>query len=209
MEGKSIRYGTGFTGKLSTVIRGIRPLSSFGRALSRYPLKPKKGPMTTLTMRKATKTKIFPDVAQAAGCLVMIIALTVAATTAQSGEAKADAKSENKLVGTWKMISAKYGGEEFKFDPGLTTVKHVTPTQFMWASYDKDGKVTRTAGGSYTMKGATYEEMPEYGTGEDFDIIKGKSQTFKWKVEGNKWYHNGRLSNGLTIEEVWERVEKK
>jgi len=24
-----------------------------------------------------------------------------------------------------------------------------------------------------------------------------------------KWYHNGTRSNGLTIEEVWERVEKK
>ena len=56
-----------------------------------------------------------------------------------------------------------------------------------------------------------------YGSGENlnlsvsfpFDIIKDKAQTFKWKVEGNKWHHNGKLSNGLTIEEVWERVEKK
>jgi hypothetical protein len=144
-----------------------------------------------------------------ANTLLVIVALTLATTSAQSAEPKADAKSENKLVGTWKMVSAKYGGEEFKFDPGLTTAKHVTPTQFMWASYDKDGKITRSAGGSYTMKGDAYEEMPEYGTGEDFDVIKGKSQAFKWKVEGNKWHHNGKLSNGLTIEEVWERVEKK
>ena len=165
--------------------------------------------MTTLVKSKATKAKTTIGMAQVAASLVIIIALTVAAATAQSGEAKADAKPENKLVGTWKMVSAKYGGEEFKFDAGITTIKHVTPAQFMWASYDKDGKVTRTAGGSYTMKGDSYEEMPEYGTGEDFDVIKGKTQTFKWKVEGNKWHHNGKLSNGLTIEEVWERVEKK
>ena len=80
---------------------------------------------------------------------------------------------------------------------------------FMWASYDKDGKVTRAAGGDYTLKGEVYEETPEYGISSDFDLIKGKAQTFKRKVEGNKWYHNGKLSNGLTIEEVWERVEKK
>jgi hypothetical protein len=165
--------------------------------------------MTTLAKSKATEPRVLTVGARAAGCLAITIALTVAAATAQSGEAKADAKSENKLVGTWKMISAKYGGEEFKFGEGLTTVKHVTPTQFMWATYDKDGKVTRTAGGSYTMKGDAYEEMPEYGIGDDFDVIKGKAQTFKWKVEGNKWHHNGKLSNGLTIEEVWERVEKK
>ncbi len=85
-------------------------------------------------------------------------------------------------------------------------VKHVTATQFMWATYDKDGKVTRAAGGDYTLKGEVYEETPEYGISSDFDEIKGKAQTFKWKVEGNKWHHNGKLSNGLSIEEVWGRV---
>jgi hypothetical protein len=139
----------------------------------------------------------------------MIMAFAITGVTARSDEPKGDAKSENKLVGTWKMVSAKYGGQEHKFEEGFTTVKHVTPTQFMWASYDKDGTVTRAAGGLYTLKGEVYEETPEYGISGDFDLIKGKAQTFKWKVEGNKWYHNGKLSNGLTIEEVWERVEKK
>jgi hypothetical protein len=79
----------------------------------------------------------------------------------------------------------------------------------MGASYDKDRKVTRAAGGGYTLKGEVYEETPEYGIGPDFELIKGKPQTFKWKVEGNKWYHNGKLSNGFIIDEVWERVERK
>ena len=72
-----------------------------------------------------------------------------------------------------------------------------------------DGIVTRAAGGGYTVKGATYEEMPEYGFSSDFDVVKGKAQTFACRVEGNKWYSKGTLSNGLTIEEVWERVEPK
>jgi hypothetical protein len=142
-------------------------------------------------------------------CLAVVVALTVAAATAWADEPKGAGKSDNKLVGTWKLVSAKYGGEDFKFPEGTTMVKHVTPTQFMWATYDKDGTVTRAAGGSYTLKGETYEETPEYGIGSDFDVIKGKPQTFTWKVEGNKWHHNGKLSTGTTIEEVWERVEKK
>ena len=60
-------------------------------------------------------------------------------------------------------MTAKYGGKEHKFPEGTTTLKHVTPTQFMWASYDKDGKVWRTAGGGYTIQGTVYEETPEYG----------------------------------------------
>ena len=163
--------------------------------------------MTTMI----TRTAIPKTIAEAlkAACLVLLFALAVSAPTARAAEAKADAKSGNQLVGTWKLVSAKYGGEEFKFEEGITTLKHVTTSQFMWASYDKDGKLTRAAGGGYTLKGDVYEETPEYGFSSDFEGIKGKPQTFTWKVEGNKWYHTGKLSSGLTIDEVWERVEKK
>lgn len=143
-------------------------------------------------------------------CFAITMVLAVSAVTGWMGEPKADtAPASHKLIGTWKLISAKYGGQESEISNQSTTLKHVTPTQFMWASYDKDGTVARAAGGSYTITGEVYEETPEYGLSSDFELIKGKAQTFKWKVEGNKWYHNGKLSNGLTIEEVWERVEKK
>jgi len=140
---------------------------------------------------------------------VVVVSLAATAATGRADDPKAGAQPENKLVGTWKLVSAKWGGREAKLPAGDTTLKHVTPTQFMWATYDKDGKVTRAAGGGYTLKGETYEETPEYGVGNDFNVVKGKAQTFTWRVEENKWHHTGKLSNGLTIEEVWERVGKK
>ena len=141
--------------------------------------------------------------------LAMIITLVVTAVPGQADQTEGGLKSDNPLVGTWKLVSAKYGGSDFTFPEGTTTVKHVTPTQFMWATYDGEGTVSRAAGGRYTLKGETYEETPEYGISADFDVVKGKPQTFKWKVKGNKWYHDGKLSNGQTIEEVWERVERR
>jgi hypothetical protein len=45
--------------------------------------------------------------------------------------------------------------------------------------------------------------------GTVFERIKGKTLAFKCRVEGNKWYHTGRSPNGTTVEEVWERIEKK
>jgi hypothetical protein len=140
---------------------------------------------------------------------LLIVVAYASALLSQVQAQTAEAKTDNKLLGTWKMVSAKYGGQEFKFPEGTTTLKHVTSNQFIWVGHDEDGKITRAAGGSYTIKGDTYEEVPQYGLSEDFDVIKGKPQIFKWKVEGNKWLHNGKLSNGLTIEEVWERVVKK
>jgi hypothetical protein len=144
----------------------------------------------------------------------LIIALALlAGFSVKSGPARSDEPKKPQpqaaLVGTWKLVSAKYGEREFKFPEGTSMVKHITPTHFMWATHDAEGKVWRTAGGPYTLKGEEYVETPEYGISQDFDIIKGKAQTFKCKVDGNKWHHNGQLSNGLTIEEIWERVEKK
>ena len=141
----------------------------------------------------------------ASRCVTVGVALAVATAAARAGDPKAD----NQVVGTWKMVSAKYDGQEFQLAEGSAHIKHVTPTQFMWATYDKDGTVTRAAGGAYTLDGENYVETPEYGLGDDFKLIKGKAQSFKWKVDGDKWYHNGKLSNGLEIEEVWQRVDKK
>jgi hypothetical protein len=133
----------------------------------------------------------------------------LASTRGAADEPKDKADLQAKLVGTWRLVSANYGGRDFKFPEGTTHIKHITPTQFMWATYDKSGTVSRAAGGTYTLKGDVYEETPEYGLSGDFDLIKGKLQSFKCKVDGNKWYHDGKLSNDLTIQEVWERQKKE
>jgi hypothetical protein len=150
-----------------------------------------------------------PMATMASRCLAVIMAVAVTAAAARADEPKQGAAADNKLVGTWKCVSAKYGGREVNRPDGYTQLKHVTPTQFMWAFYDGEGKVSAALGGSYTLKGNEYVEMPEYGVGSVLDQLKGKPQVFTWKIEGNKWYHAGKLSSGLTIEEVWERVEKK
>ena len=140
---------------------------------------------------------------------VVAAAVLIVGTRSIADEPKGDPKADNKLVGTWKLVSAKYNGKESNLPETMTTLKHITPTQMMWLSYDNDGKVTRAAGGSYTLKGDEFTDTPEYGVGASFDTVKGKTHTFKCKVEGNKWYHTGKLASGLEIEEVWERLEKK
>src|SRR5438105_12936851 len=132
-----------------------------------------------------------------------VVAVALLAAPVRTAEPAAAAKADNKLVGTWKVISAKYGGQEAKRPDGYTHRKAVTPTQFMWAIHDGEGKVAAVLGGSYTLKGDEYIETPEYGMGDVLEQLKGKPQKFTWKVEGNKWYHTGKLSSGLTIEEVW------
>ena len=129
------------------------------------------------------------------------------ARPAEQGNKDAD---ESKLIGTWKLVSAKYGNREIDVSKLGTTVKHITPTSFVWVGYDSETKVvSRMAGGTYTLKGDQYEETPQYGLGGDFEIIRDKPQSFSFQVDGAKWRHSGALSNGLKIEEVWERCKKE
>lgn len=143
--------------------------------------------------------------------LVAVAAFTtfISGRSTAAGPKKPEASAENKLVGTWKMVKAKFGGKEFKIPEGTMQLKHITPTQYMFVDIDKDGNVLDARGGPYTLKGEKFESTPEYGVSEAFKTLKGKPQSFECKVDGNKWYHKGTLTNGLTIEEVWERVEPK
>ena len=134
---------------------------------------------------------------------------TGAGRVPQAAAQPKDKAAANKLVGTWKLISAKYGGEESALPKDSTTLKHMTPTHYMWVSYNNDGEIFHTGGGPYTFDGTTLKSTPEFGLGADFDAIKGKMQMYQCKIEGNRWHQSGTLSNGTSLEEVWERVEAK
>jgi hypothetical protein len=116
---------------------------------------------------------------------------------------------KDRLVGTWKLTTAEYRGQDFPFPEAFTTMKIVTPTRYVLVIYGKDGSVARASGGTFELVGDTCEETPEFSTTEGFDALKGKPQTFKCKVEGDKWLHDGTLTSGMTVEEVWERAGTK
>lgn len=141
-----------------------------------------------------------------AAALFVGMACAYSVSVGKEEDAKADI---SQLIGTWKLVSAKYGGQEASFPVGMTMLKHVTPEQFIWVRYDAKGQVLAAAGGTHEIKGESYAELPQYGLGTDFDSVKGQSHPFTWKVDGRKWHHQGKLAGGLTIDEVWERVEKQ
>jgi hypothetical protein len=135
---------------------------------------------------------------------VLAIAIT---PPGRADDTKAGLPAKDALLGTWILTSAKYNGKDFAFPEGFTTLKVVTPGRYVLVIYHKDGSVARASGGTYKIYGDTYQETPEFSTSEGFDTIRGKPQTFKWRLEGDKWHHGGTLSSGITVEEVWERAK--
>ena len=110
------------------------------------------------------------------------------------------------LIGTWRMVSAKYGGSESELPTQLTVLKHLTPTHMTWMRAVPDsGEVVAMACGKWKLDGDQYSEVPEFGMGGDFATVKGGTHVFTCKIVGDRWHHTGKLATGLTIEEVWER----
>jgi hypothetical protein len=111
-------------------------------------------------------------------------------------------------VGTWKLVSTKYGdAKDFtKYGETSSRLKLINPTHFTWIEVDATTKkVLSSAGGSYKLSGNTYTETIDFA-GDGMDAFLGKSQKFTIKIEGDKLFQSGELSNGLKIEENWERV---
>src|SRR5438132_14223436 len=85
----------------------------------------------------------------------------------------------------------------------------MTATHFTWVQYNADIRnVESTAGGPYTLDGGSYTETIEFvGTG--METYLGKKQSFTIKVDGDKLYQSGQLSDGLQIEEVGQRLQRR
>ncbi len=62
------------------------------------------------------------------------------------------------------------------------------------------------AGGPYTLKSNSYTETIEF-VGSGMETYLGKKQSFTIKVDGDKLHQSGQLSDGLKIEEVWQRLK--
>jgi hypothetical protein len=120
-------------------------------------------------------------------------------------------KKATEIQGTWKLVSYNYGGDSIMKPvyEKLERLKLITDSKFCWIHFNsEDHIVTSSAGGSYSFDGENYTENLEFG-GMGMKDYLGKSQKFTVKVENNKLYLSGALSDGLKIKEVWERIGTK
>jgi len=98
-------------------------------------------------------------------------------------------KNASPIVGTWELVSEKWGDAKEFTDPPAKTKK-----------------ITNSMGGTYKYAGDSYIEIPEFAF-EGMGAYVGKEQKFTVKIEGDKWIHSGVLSAGQKLEEIWKRVK--
>ena len=119
------------------------------------------------------------------------------------------AKGGSSHLGTWQLVSTKYGdAKEFSDYPKENRrLKMITASHFTWVDYDtKTKKISSSAGGPYSFRDGVYIETIEF-VGDGMETYLSKKQEFTIRIDGDKLFQSGKLSDGLKIEEVWERVK--
>ncbi len=116
------------------------------------------------------------------------------------------------LVGTWRMAASRYEiPKVFLSEPDLpregeVTVKHVTPTHFLWATRDpQSGLVRRCLGGTWVANGGKVVEKAQHGLVGGFGHLRDQEMGYTCKRDGDRWEHAIALEGGVKVEETWER----
>ena len=137
--------------------------------------------------------------------------LFVAALGGRADEPAAKGVTETKLDGAWRLVAYKPPGQDeyTKVPEGSDHTKLVAGGRFVWTGVKK-GKVVRSAGGKCAVRDNEYTEQIEFVLDEQDEWMVGKTGSYKWKLDGNKWHHDGVVKGDkgeAKITEVWERVK--
>lgn len=113
----------------------------------------------------------------------------------------------NALDGAWEIVSGKYVSPEGRVTeyaaPEIRSLKVLNDSRFAFVTVRADGTFIRGAGGRYTISGNKYSEHLDKAS---MDGMRGKTYTFEWRLDGDRWYHTG-TNEGGRIEEVWRRAQ--
>jgi hypothetical protein len=119
------------------------------------------------------------------------------------------AQNKMAVVGTWKLISGKAteGDSTTSYDDKTTdAIKIVTTTHFaVFSKNPSDNSLQHAGAGPVHVDDTNYVEELEYDNAKDF---VGKTAKYTYRVEGDKWYIKGGIENMITLEEVWQRLNK-
>ncbi len=111
------------------------------------------------------------------------------------------------LVGTWELEYAIYKNQKNEVvgeikDKSTLSRKILSEQHFAFITWDKSGKFTVAASGTYSLKGEDYSETIDV-TSEA--RLMGKTYHFNGVVKKDLWIHKG-MEDGILIEEHWRRV---
>jgi len=144
------------------------------------------------------------------GLLVTLAAQAQEGREAGGGKAKpSDEQIRTNLIGSWRIVSASFGGVPSELHRTSITIKHITPVHLIWIGYQpEDRRIFRSAGGSWKVLDGKYIETMRYGLDPQFkQNIFGKDFAFDCRFDGDLWIQSATLPDGSEMIETWQRIQ--
>jgi hypothetical protein len=114
------------------------------------------------------------------------------------------------LAGTWKLLTGRFTASDNHstnndWNSGtITQYKIVTPDSFMYYSMRNNSESIQWAAmGKVRIEGDRYTEHIQSSNAKG---LPGRTMTFNYRLEGDRWYHSADTTEGR-LEEVWVRVK--
>ena len=113
------------------------------------------------------------------------------------------------MAGAWHITERSNGGQgelmKIHQEGTRKTLKLLSKTRFQWFAIDPAVKgFYGTGGGTYTAKDGKYTENIQFFSRDNNRV--GTSLKFDWKLDGGRWDHSGKSSDGKPIHEIWEKI---
>ena len=114
------------------------------------------------------------------------------------------------MAGAWHITERSNGGQGelmiIHQEGTRKTLKLLSKTRFQWFAIDPAVKgFYGTGGGTYTAKDGKYTENIQFFSKDNNRV--GTSLKFDWKLDGGRWDHSGKSSDGKPLHEVWEKIQ--
>ena len=114
------------------------------------------------------------------------------------------------MAGAWHITEKSNGGQgdlvKIHQEGTRKTLKLLSKTRFQWFAIDPAVKgFYGTGGGTYAAKDGKYTENIQFFSKDNNRV--GTSLKFDWKLNGGRWDHSGKSTDGKPVHEVWEKVQ--
>ena len=106
------------------------------------------------------------------------------------------------LLGTWEISPGPDAPKSARM------LKHVTPTHWTWAIYDRENKMVLAAmGGTWSLRNGEYVEDVDFAT-DNFQRPAGTSHAYGFRIDGDRWILKAGPNHALSHDETWTRLKR-
>lgn len=112
------------------------------------------------------------------------------------------------VEGVWRIVGINGNGRGGDFEKApYDEYKIMTAGHYLWLSFDpRNGAVLRSGGGTYAIQDGVYTAHVDYSNAPDLKAVTGQEYKGTCRLDGKRWYHYGKMTNGAVFDELWERV---